>query len=156
MQFSDRWEVVELGADDRGASATSRLEFYRYPDLMAQYPFAHRIEMTYRLSAGRLEVRTSIENLSAETMPVSIGYHPYFRVYDAPRDEWKVRIVARKVWTLSDKLTPTGETTPIEESFSGSESLSLREHTLDHVFGDLAREGEGPGAFLGRGSVAAH
>ncbi len=153
VQFSDRWEVVALEADDRGAAATSRLDFYRYPDLMAQYPFAHAIEMTYRLTAQGLEVRTRVENLSAETMPVSLGYHPYFRVYDAPRDEWKVRIAARKAWTLNDKLTPTAETTPIEETFPGADALSLRGITLDHVFGDLVREGEGAARFSVSGAA---
>ncbi len=147
LQFSDRWEVVSLEADDQAATVTSRLDFYRYPDLMEQYPFAHRIEITHRLSDGRLEVRTRIENMSAETMPVSLGYHPYFRLYDAPRDSWKVRIAARKMWTLNDKLTPTGETTPIEQTFPGAEQLSLDGKTLDNVFGDLVREGGGVARF---------
>ena len=32
--------------------------------------------MTYRLRGGVLEVATSIVNLSAEPMPVAIGFHP--------------------------------------------------------------------------------
>ena len=37
---------------------TSRLEFFRLPDYMAQFPFAHTIDMTYRLANGVLEVET--------------------------------------------------------------------------------------------------
>ncbi len=40
--------------------------------------------MTYRLSDGTLEVETMIANMSAEPMPVSIGFHPYFQLTDSP------------------------------------------------------------------------
>ena len=43
---------------------------------MAQWPFAHEYEMTYRLADGVLEVRTTVTNLSTEPMPMVIGFHP--------------------------------------------------------------------------------
>src|SRR6266446_10159994 len=74
---SPLWKVTEVAADARSAHVTSRLEFWKYPDLMAQWPFAHEYEVTYSLSGGALEVKTTITNLSAESMPVVIGYHPF-------------------------------------------------------------------------------
>ena len=45
----------------RGAAwVTSRLEFFRQPAWMKQFPFAHTIEMTYRLQDGVLQVTTKI------------------------------------------------------------------------------------------------
>jgi len=41
--------------------------------MMAQFPFAHTITMTYRLANGALEVETTLQNLSAEPMPVAIA-----------------------------------------------------------------------------------
>jgi len=70
--------------------------------------------MTYRLVDGVLEVDTSLLNQSTEPMPVGIGYHPYFQVHDAPRDEWTVRVAAREKLTLSPQLIPTGERTPVQ------------------------------------------
>ena len=49
LSYTPEWEVVEAGSDERSAWVRSRLEFYRQPDWMAQFPFAHTIEMTYRL-----------------------------------------------------------------------------------------------------------
>src|SRR5215813_15600209 len=72
---SPLWRVTEVKADAKSAYVTSRLEFWKYPDLLAQWPFAHEFEMTYSLADGMLEVRTTITNLSAEAMPVAIGYH---------------------------------------------------------------------------------
>lgn len=48
-----RWHLVEAAADETSAWATSRLDFYRQPASMSQFPFAHTIEMTYRLRGHR-------------------------------------------------------------------------------------------------------
>jgi len=85
LLFASAWQVAAINAGDQAAEVTSRLEFWRHPELMAQFPFAHSIEMTFRLSNSTLQVETAIHNLSAEPMPVSIGYHPYFNLHDAPR-----------------------------------------------------------------------
>ena len=89
------WDVVEVKADQGAAWVTSRLEFYRQPDWMAQFPFAHTIEMTYRLQDGTLEVSVKLNNLSAAPMPVAIGFHPYYQVNDAPRDDWTFSVGAQ-------------------------------------------------------------
>src|ERR1035437_7745047 len=49
--FARQWEVIRRGA----AFVTSRLEFWRVPEWMAQFPFAHSIEVTHRLEGGSLE-----------------------------------------------------------------------------------------------------
>ena len=113
LTFSADWKVVAVEADAESAHATSRLEFWKYPELMAQFPFAHTIEMTYRLHDGVLQVETRIENHSTELMPVGIGYHPYFQLHDTPRDQWKVHLAAHDHFTSSDVLIPTGERTPV-------------------------------------------
>ncbi len=58
LAYDNRWEVVKTTASDAaGASVTSRLEFYKYPDLTAQFPFAHVHEVTYRLKGGKSSAR---------------------------------------------------------------------------------------------------
>ena len=64
VTFTDKWQVVNVHADGNAAQVTSRLEFWKYPEWMAQFPFAHTLEMTHRLAGGVLEVRLSIANLS--------------------------------------------------------------------------------------------
>ena len=53
---------------------------------MKQWPFAHTITMTYRVSEGALEVRTRLDNLSTEPMPVVIGFHPIYELPDGNRE----------------------------------------------------------------------
>jgi aldose 1-epimerase len=143
LTTASEWEVVEAKADANAAWVTSRLDFYRQPQFMAQFPFAHTIEMTYRLKEGALEVLTRLHNLSADPMPVAIGFHPYFQVNDAPRDEWTFGIAARTEWLLSKELIPTGETRPIEQLLPKPQGATLKGLALDHVFGDLIRDAAG-------------
>jgi aldose 1-epimerase len=145
---ASQWEVVAVRADANEAAVTSRLELWRYPDWMEQFPFAHTIEMTYRLAEGKLEVVTAIENHSVEPMPVSVAYHPYFQINDAPRDEWTVHLGAREHLILSDVLTPTGETEPI----ANAGPLSLSGTKLDDLFGDLVRDSDGRAVFSVEGA----
>jgi aldose 1-epimerase len=143
IAYAKEWKVVDIKADSKTAQVTSRLEFFRYPDYMAQFPFAHTIEMTYRLQDGVLEVETSVENQAAEPMPVSIGYHPYFKIHDAPRDQWKVQLAARDHLILSSTLVPTGENKPVQLK----NPVSLSGTQLDDVFSGLIRGENGRSEF---------
>jgi len=143
LSAAKEWQVVEAKSDQTAAWVTSRLEFYRQADWMAQFPFAHTIEMTYRLADGALEVFVRLQNLSAETMPVAIGFHPYFQLTDSPRDNWTFGVGARTQWILSADKIPTGETRPIEQFIPNPQLAALKDYDLDHVFGDLVRDSSG-------------
>jgi aldose 1-epimerase len=147
LAYSPHWKVVGTSADGQRAEVVSRLEFWRYPDYMAQFPFAHTIDMIYRLRDGVLEVETVIENHAIDPMPVSIGYHPYFKVHDAPRDQWKVTLPVREQVVLSKELIPTGETKPI----SYTSPVSLSGIALDDVFSGIIRDSNGRAEFSVQG-----
>ena len=46
------WKLVEAKADGTSAWVTNKLDFYRNPQWMKQFPFAHTLQMTYRLADG--------------------------------------------------------------------------------------------------------
>jgi aldose 1-epimerase len=143
LNYSRDWTLVSADADDHGAHATSRLEFGAHPGLMAQFPFAHTIDITYRLAAGVLQVETALQNRAAEPLPVAIGYHPYFQLHDAPRDQWKVHLAARVHVVLDGQLIPTGE----HKSVEFGDPHPLRHGRLDDVFSDLVRGADGRARF---------
>ena len=138
-----RWQVVELKADASSAWVTSRLEFYKNPLWMKQFPFAHTMDMTYRLQDGVLQVATKINNMSVDPMPVAIGFHPYFQLTDSKRDEWTISVGAKTHWILTPVNVPTGETEPIEKVFPNPAAAVLKTYTLDDVFSDLVRDASG-------------
>jgi aldose 1-epimerase len=143
VSTTDQWQLVEVKADEASAWVTSRLDFYRQPSWMKQWPFAHAIEITHRLHEGVLEVRTSLTNMSAEPMPLAIGFHPYFQLTDSPRDQWKISVAARTRWLLAPNKVPTGDTEAIEQLFPNPQSIALDQYNLDDVFSDLARDPQG-------------
>lgn len=147
VTYTDAWRVKSLQANDREATVTSRLEFWRRPDWMAQFPFAHAIEMTYKLRDGALEVETAIENLASEAMPVAIGFHPYFQLPDTPRDKWQVTIPAREHVVVSKELIPTGDRQPRD----AAEVMPLAGRQFDDVYTGLVRQG-GKALFIVKGA----
>jgi aldose 1-epimerase len=143
LTTTNQWQVVDANADASSAWLTSRLEFSRQPMWMKQWPFAHTIEVTYRLQAGVVEVRTTITNMSAEPMPLAIGFHPYYKLTDTPRDQWKITVGAKTHWLLGPTKLPTGATEPIERFFPNPQAVVLAGLSLDDVFGDLVRDPQG-------------
>jgi aldose 1-epimerase len=154
LVYEPHWQVSKTGASDaEGAFITSRLEFYKYPDLMAQFPFAHVYEVTYRLKDGKLECTTRVTNVGASAMPVHFGYHPYFRP-DGAREEWTVKVAARKRIIVDDALVPTGETEPTDKFLPGlTQGVVLGKSFLDSGFTDLERDAEGFGHIWVKGKT---
>lgn len=149
LSFTREWKVTSVRADEHGASVTSRLEFWRHPEWMAQFPFAHTIEMTYFLSEGRLEVRTAIENFSTEPMPLVIGFHTYYQIPGVPRDKWRVHLPVTEHAELSSVLIPTGELKPM----ALPDPLPLAGRQLDDVFTGLKRGDDGRAQFFVEGGA---
>jgi aldose 1-epimerase len=143
LTTNNKWKVVEEKADGGASWVTRRLEFFREPAWIKQWPFAHTIDMTYRLQGGVLEVQTRITNVSAEPMPVSVGFHPYYQLTDSRRDDWTISVAARTHWLLAANKVPTGETEPIERLFPQPRATTLRGYDLDDVFSDLDRDAQG-------------
>jgi aldose 1-epimerase len=138
LLYADAWRVDQLHADEHSAEVASTLEFWKRPEWMAQFPFAHTVRMTHRLYGGSLEVRTAIENHSTQPMPLIIGFHPWYRIPDVPRDRWKIHLPVTRHYALSEKLIPAGESKPID--FPDPTPLSGRQ--FDDVFGGVDHSAE--------------
>jgi len=138
--FTDRWKQFGVQAGN-GVRYVAELDFARYPDWLAQFPFPHKISMTYRLFDGELFVETYIKNESSEPMPVAIGYHPYFQL-PGGRDSWTIHIPAFEHVELSPTLIPTGKRTPLAQR-----DIPLKGNKFDDVYTNLARNAEGRAEF---------
>ncbi|MDP9055677.1 MAG: aldose 1-epimerase [Acidobacteriota bacterium] len=148
LTASPFWKVSEITADSDGAWVTSRLEFWRYPELMSNWPIAHEYEMTYRLREGALEVSIAVINRSFETMPVAVGFHPYFVLPGVPIADAVARIPVTSHVETDNRLVATGELKPVDfES-----PLSLRERRFDDGFTGLAANDKGQAVFSVEGA----
>jgi aldose 1-epimerase len=147
LSGTNQWKVIEAKADASGAWVTETLEFYKNPLYMQNFPFAHVLTLTYRLSNGELEVRMKIDNLSIEPMPVSLSYHPYFSLSDSNRTDWTLDVPAKTHWTLNDAKIPTGVTEP-SDTFWGGDRRNVplsrfATRTIDDLFSDLEHDAGG-------------
>jgi aldose 1-epimerase len=144
---SKDWQLVGFKADAKGAWVTCRLDFYKIPLFMKQFPFAHTITLTYRVADSTLEVHTKIDNLSNDPMPAVLGFHPIYELPVGNRDDWTVSTDAKTHWIEIPERLPTGETQPIEKFFdkdSSRKEIHLKNYALiDDVFTDLDRDANG-------------
>ncbi len=140
---SPYWEVTEVKADGKSAHVTSRLQFWKHPDLMEQWPFAHEYEMTYQLAKGVLEVRLTVTNLSTDPMPVAVGFHPCFQIPGILRDDIMATNPARKVVLTDARQVATGEYKP----YDLPTPFSLKGQALDTGYVDLQRDAQGRAHF---------
>ena len=142
LSTTDLWQVVEVKADGKSAWVTSKLEVWKQPMWMKQWPFAHTVEITQRLQDGVLQVQTKITNLSAEPMPVAVGFHSYYQLTDSPREDWTITVPAKTRYLLTGAKIPSGETEAVEKLFPNRQGM-LKDYNLDDLFGDLERDPQG-------------
>ncbi len=136
LMLFEPWEVESASADNTGAQLICRYDFTTKPASMAQFPFAHQLEMTHTVRDGRLHVSVRMISQSTEPLAVSIGFHPYFRLPETSRENWALDVPARTRLALNQNNIPTGEKIAISP-----ERLSLQGVYPDDVFTDLVRNG---------------
>src|SRR5256885_15726843 len=113
------WELTEARQDRLAA----RLEWSRR-DLLAVFPFRHRLELMATLGPDRLTLETTLVANRDGPGPVSFGFHPYFGLPELPPADWRLQVPAMRRLVLDRSGIPTGE----EEHFGG---LNSRPWELD-------------------------
>jgi aldose 1-epimerase len=110
------------------------LDFGAHPELLALFPFPHRVELAVRVAGNRLSVRLAVVPSGSEAVPVSFGFHPYL-VCD--RRDATIELPVRRRAVLDDRGLPTGSH---ETVAPGSLDGPLGGRTFDDSFDQLAAE----------------
>jgi aldose 1-epimerase len=106
---SPDWEVVE----HTHARLKTSLDFASHPELMAGFPFPHRLELTIEMYEGRIGIDTELIPTGDVPVPVAFGFHPFLRLPGLPREQWLVELPVTKLMPLDDRRLPTGVSEPI-------------------------------------------
>jgi aldose 1-epimerase len=101
------WEVV-ASARER---VSARLEWNR-EELLAIFPFPHRMELSATLDRDGLTLETTLVAGREGAVPVSFGFHPYFGLPDLPRAGWRLATPAMRRLALDARMLPTGAEEP--------------------------------------------
>jgi aldose 1-epimerase len=100
------WRVTHESANE----LTAEVDFGGQ-DLLASFPFPHRLALTVSLFERILRLRTSVTPSGEKAVPLCFGFHPYLRLRDAPRDQWIIETPPLRHLKLDEQGLPTGETT---------------------------------------------
>jgi galactose mutarotase-like enzyme len=126
MSARSGWRIV------RREPSRLRAAFeYDTEELLAAFPFPHRIEIDARVSPRGLRVEAGIVPTSRRSVPIAFGWHPYFKL-PGPRRSWRLRLPAREHHALDERGIPTGV---VEREAREREQLG------DRSFDDLYRLG---------------
>jgi len=101
------WEVLDAKPDRIVAGL-----HWDKPELLAVFPFPHRLEMTVTLRADALTVGTTLLAGSDGPVPVSFGFHPYFGIPGLPRAQWRLTLPAMRKLATDDHGIPSGTEGP--------------------------------------------
>jgi aldose 1-epimerase len=133
------WEIVGRTPGNGRAAVAARLDYGAHEELMAAFPYPHELHVQAELVDDTLTIATIVLPTAAVAVPVSFGWHPYLRLPDVPRSEWRVEMPVRRRALLDERGLPTGETEPVE-----LEGGPLGELTYDDHFVGL----DSPTAFV--------
>lgn len=97
------WEIASAG---RGR-VRARFEFAGHDDLLAAFPFPHSLEVSVALAPGALRVTTTVHADAGCAVPVSFGWHPYWRL-PSPRSRWSVTLPDAEHVSLDRRGLPVG------------------------------------------------
>jgi aldose 1-epimerase len=102
------WQVT----DEDDSTLNARLD-WTSDERLAVFPFPHHVEMKIALGLDTLSVETTLLADESSAVPVSFGFHPYFRVPGLPRAEWQIHLPAMSQLLLDERSIPTGEEAPV-------------------------------------------
>lgn len=137
LAAAEGWRVERHEARGDGGLLVARFDFGAQPELMAAFPFPHELTIEATLEEMTLTVATIVEAPGDTEVPISFGYHPYFRLPGVERADWEIEVPVRERLVLDAKELPTGRREP-----AGVDGGRLGSRTFDDEF--LAPEGSAP------------
>jgi galactose mutarotase-like enzyme len=99
------WRVTH----ESGHELTAEVDFTSDEELLASFPFPHRLSLTVTLFDRTLRLRVAVTPTGKYPVPLCFGFHPYLQLPDVPRDQWVIETPTMRHLTLDDKGLPTGE-----------------------------------------------
>jgi aldose 1-epimerase len=107
------WKVERHGEVDGGGILVASFDFGAYPQLLAAFPFPHRVEIETTLIDAVLTIATTVYATGETSVPISFGFHPYLRLPGVERADWELEAPVRERLELDQSSLPTGVRKPI-------------------------------------------
>jgi aldose 1-epimerase len=128
MSAQQRWDVSAISTGGRVARLRAGFE-YAGAELLAAFPFPHRLETSIDVDGRSVSVATTIRPSGDRAVPVSFGYHPYLRLPGGRRSAWRLLLPRRVHVALDERGIPTGRGTEVP-----AEAEPIGDRTYDDLF----------------------
>ncbi|HEX3201392.1 MAG TPA: aldose 1-epimerase, partial [Actinomycetes bacterium] len=123
------WRLERLAAEADRAVLAAGFDYGAWPELLAAFPFPHRLTVTATLRGASLAVTTTLAATGEVPVPVAFGWHPYLRLPGAPRAAWRLLLPSRTHLELDDRGLPTGKAAD-----EPAEAAPVGERTFDDLY----------------------
>lgn len=129
------WRVIEQSSDRLKGEFQASVDD---PSLLERWPADFRLTAEYAVLKHTLTLRLVVENPSRQTLPFSLGAHPYFRVPQAgpSADDCLVQMPISQRWEI-ENLLPTGRKLPLDDAAAYQRGRPFGELVLDDPFSGL-------------------
>ena len=144
LVYNQPFEVVSQTSTDESATC---ILTPKQTEANKAYPFTHKLLVTYTLHVKYgLSVKMEIENLHSDSIPISVGWHPYIKL--SKRSACLLKLPAYEQYALGDRMIPTGETMLkdkytsfhlIDESFDDGFQIQIKSGRQEICISDPAR-----------------
>jgi galactose mutarotase-like enzyme len=122
------WQVTSSADDELSAE----VDFGAHPELIASFPFPHRLTLTVTLAERALRITTTVTATGDKAVPLCFGFHPYLRLPGVPRSQWHIETPAMRHLAVDDRGIPTGASSAWPQT-----SEVLGERTFDDGYDEV-------------------
>lgn len=134
LVYNEAWEHHEPVPYPESVSMRTWIDFAKGNGLYAAFPFEHRLELVFALTATGIRIDYSIQNRDDREIPFGFGLHPYFMKLAGDTDTL-IRLPVCCVMEHTADLFPTGRLIPVENTeFDLRHPTSIGHLDMDHVF----------------------
>jgi aldose 1-epimerase len=117
-------------------------------DFGGHWPSSTDVSVRTTLRDTAVEMEVTVKNVGQETLPVGVGWHPYFAIPSGDHQQARLHVPAarRAIVNNYDDVFPTGKTVPTVGStydFTADGGAPLKTQFLDESFIDLKRQADG-------------
>ena len=138
MTARQGWRLELLAAEAVRAVLRAGFDYGAFPELLAAFPFPHRLTVTATLGPDGLAVATTLAASGDRPVPVAFGWHPYLRLPGAPRAARRLLLPHRRHLELDDRGLPTGRS-----AAEPAEADPVGERTFDDLYALAGDPGPG-------------
>ncbi len=145
-QYAMHGLILDAKVNPGTVSATSAEGSFDAGNFGGHWPSQTQLQFKTSIDAGAFTLEVTAKNVGQETLPLGIGWHPYFHLPSGNREQARLHVPAleRAPANNYDEVLPLGKIEKVKGTdfdFTAPGGREMGKLFLDDTFTDLTREG---------------